>query len=329
MIPDKNRSKSLNSGAIDGWHFIKPLVSDTPCSRTDEPLIYAIISTWHDGDIIYDAVRNCFNNGCSKVFVLDNNSPDNSVSEAIRAGAEIAEIYDTEYYDDDLRIRKQNLFIKNIVETEAHRELWFITLDGDEFPTGIGSDTIQQTLGRMPGELRTIGSKAIDLYPNKGEEHIIGQHPASCFAYGINRIARCYCELSDWKHVAIRYFNGVYDISQCRGNHRPAHMLRNRTIYEPRHLTLPIFHAPIRNEINTRARLTALCGKNNELGYHRSIGDDKVIGGQGAIKRFHSLDMIYSQQWDKVELPHSQMYGRDIIGICPYPWKKLHPTLEY
>jgi hypothetical protein len=293
------------------------------------PLVYAIISSWYDSDIIYDTVRNCFNNGCTKVFLLDNDSPDNSVSEAIRAGAEVAEIYHTDYYDDDLRIRKQNEFVQRIVESEKHRELWFLSLDSDEFPTGYASDTIQQTLGRIPGDIRTIGSSAIDLYPLKDQIHTIGQHPASCYTHGINRIARCYCELSHWKHVALRYFNGVFDIAQGRGNHRPAHIRPNRTIYEAPSWNLPIFHVPIRNEVNARARLTALCSKTNKQGHHRSIGDDLVIGGQGAIKRFHSLDMIYQQQWDKVELPHSQMYGRDIVGICPYPWKALHPTLEY
>lgn len=329
MIPGKARNKQLNGGAPDNWNFVKPSISRTECNRQDMPLIYAIVSSWHDGDIIYDTVRNCFNNGCEKVFLLDNNSPDDSVSEAVRAGAEIAEIYDTEYYDDDLRIRKQNDFIRTIVEKYQHRELWFLALDGDEFPTGHGIDTIQQTLGRLPGEIRTIGSKGIDLYPQKDERHIIGQHPASCYSHGINRIARFACDLYHWKHVALRYFHGVFDIAQTRGNHRPASRVSHRPLYEPATLSLPIFHAPMRNEENARARLTALCGKKNEQGNHRSVGDDQVIDGQGAIKRFHSLDMIYSQQWDKVELPHSQMYGRHITGICPYPWQVLCPGLEY
>ena len=328
MIPDRARNKELNSGAPAGWHFNKPVVSNLACDRQDEPLVYAIVSSWYDGDIIYDTVRNCFNNGCTKVFILDNDSPDNSVSEAIRAGATIGEIYHTDYYDDDLRIRKQNDIVKNIVESEAHRELWFLSLDGDEFPTGIGNETIQQTLGRIPGNIRTIGSNAIDLYPNIGEQHTIGQHPAISYSYGINRTARCYCDLSHWKHVALRYFDNVFDIAQGRGNHRPAHIRINQTLQEPKDISLPIFHVPIRNEEHTRTRLTALCGK-NEQGQHRSIGDDLIIGSQGAIKRFHSLDMIYQRQWDKVELPHSQMYGKEIVGICPYLWRTLHPNLSY
>ena len=329
MIPGKDRNRQLNSGAPSGWHNVKPEIATLECDRNDKPLIYAIVSTWHDADIIYATVRNCFNNGIEKVFILDNNSPDDTVSEALRAGAIIAEIYETEYYDDDLRIRKQNNFVKHIVETERHRELWFITLDADELPSGYKDDTIQDTLGRLPGGIRTIGSKAIDLYPYNGQEYIPEKHPASCFTHGINRIAKFACNGKHWKHIALRYFNGRYDIAQSRGNHRPASPKMYSVVYGPAELELPIFHCPLRNKEAAIARLTELCHKKNDQGHHRSIGDDQVIQAQGAIKRFNSIESIYAGRWYEVELPHSQLYGRNIVGICPLPWNRLQPTLTY
>ena len=326
QIPGRERSKQLNHGAPDGWKLVKPTLSQLPTDRNDTPLVYVIISTWHDGDIIAATVGNCFENGCTKVFVLDNDSPDNTVFDAKLAGAEIAEVYKTEYYDDDLRIRKQNEFVKNIVETEKHRELWFVTLDADEFPIGTDGEEFRTTLGRLPGPIRTIGSNAIDLYPTGDEHYEVGSHPASCYSKGINRTAKFACAQHHWKHVAIRYFNGVYDIAQSRGNHYPA-TKRPVPILEPK-IELPIFHCPLRNRQDSYTRLTALCGKKDRNGFHRSAGDDDAIGGQGAIKRFKSLDAIYSQRWHEVELPHSQMYGRQIVGICPYPWRVLNPSLD-
>lgn len=327
IIPGRQRSRELNHGAPAGWHLIKPKLSPLQTDRTDKPLVYAIISTWHDGDIIAATVKNCFENGCTRVLVLDNASPDNSVEAAKAAGAEIAEVYQTEYYDDDLRIRKQNNIIKEIVEKEKNRELWFVTLDADEFPSGINGEPFRDTLGRLPGPIRTIGSNAIDLYPTGDERYEIGDHPATCFSQGINRTAKFACPQHHWKHVAIRYFNGLYDVAQSRGNHYPAMPTKTASILEPK-IELPIFHCPMRNYEDAKARLTALCGKQNDFGYHRSAGDDDAIGGQGAIKRFKSLEAIYAQKWHEVELPHSQMYGRQIVGICPYPWRVLNPSLN-
>ena len=325
-IPGKERSKELNHGAPDGWKLVKPTSSVLATDRNDTPLVYAIISTWYDGDIIAATVKNCFDNGCSRVYILDNDSPDNTVQQAKSAGAEIVEVYRTAYYDDDLRIRKQNEFISKIVTTEKHRELWFLSLDGDEFPTGHNGETFTTTLGRLPGPIRTIGSNAVDLYPTGDEVYVVGTHPALCYSKGINRTAKFACAKNHWKHVALRYFNGVYDIAQSRGNHYPA--MTGKLLVHESNIELPIFHCPMRNKADAYARLTALCGKKDANGYHRSAGDDDAIGGQGAIKRFKSLDAIYSQRWHEVILPLSHMYGRQIVGRCPYPWRVLHPNLD-
>jgi hypothetical protein len=326
--PGKKNSKLLNHGAPDGWVLVKPTLTDLPMLREDKPIVIAIISTWYDGDIITATIKNCFKNGCSKVYVLDNNSPDDTVAKARAAGAVVKEVYQTEYYDDDLRIRKQNEIIKKFIESKQHRDVWVLTLDADEFPIGYCGESIQDTLGKLPGEIRTIGSNAIDLYPLAGEVYEDGDHPASCFSSGINRTAKFACNQHHWKHVAIRYFNGAFDIAQSRGNHYPARPRNSTPILESK-LELPIFHCPLRNQDSAERRLTALCAKSDGQAFHRSAGDDDAIGSQGAVKRFNSLEAIYSQRWQDVELPHSQMYGRSIVGICPYPWRILHPELDH
>ena len=90
-----------------------------------------------------------------------------------------------------------------------------------------------------------------------------------------------------------------------------------------------LFHAPLRREEDARRRLDALCSKNDDLGgLHRSVGDDRLIGGQGAIKRWRSLDAVYSGRWKDVEHPHSQIYGRQVFGVTLYPWRVVAPDLS-
>ena len=108
MIPGVHSHRKLNGGAPPEWKITSPSLSRDVCSEKNAIDVVAIISTWFDADIIYANVRNCFLQGCSRVLLLDNDSPDESVKIAVSAGAEVAEVYSTEFYDDDLRIYREN-----------------------------------------------------------------------------------------------------------------------------------------------------------------------------------------------------------------------------
>jgi hypothetical protein len=322
----------MNGGAPAGWKTHFPIMRPDDLLRTPScAKVYAIVSSWFDGDIIEATVRNCFQNGCEKVFLLDNDSPDDSVKNASKAGAEVAEVYRTEYYNEDLRIKKQNEFVRSVVERENHEELWFVFLDADEFLTGWQGEPFAHSLRRVPPQFRTVGSNAIDLYPSGDERYIIGEHPAKCMSKGMFRQAGRWRrhERGCWKHVPLLYRNGVYDIAQCRGNHAPSLPPNAPLVFEP-DWGLWIFHAPIRREEDARRRLRALCAKGSGVGdKHRSAGDDQVTGGHGAIKRFRSLDAIFRQDWANIEQPHSQIYGRTVLGVTLYPWRKIAPELSW
>ena len=103
--PGRRRQQELNNGMPKGWRNRRPEgVPYTPIEKKDIQL-YGIVSTWYDADIIGAVVANCFDQGCSRVYLLDNFSPDNSVEVAKAAGAEVWKIYETTYYDDDYRVR--------------------------------------------------------------------------------------------------------------------------------------------------------------------------------------------------------------------------------
>jgi len=329
-VPGMARMRELNGGAPPGWK--KADVWEAPCEPANSPPVdaslKAVISTWFDADIIAANVRNCFANGFDEVFILDNDSPDNSVQAALSAGATLAEVYRTEFYDDDLRIRKQNEIIQREVPNGPAQQ-WWVTLDADEFITGRGGERLRETLFELPPHIRTVGSDVVDLYPTEGCQYVPGEHPAKIFPYGVRkREGRgTYCRKGHYKHVFLRYLNNEFDIAQTRGNHVPAVSGRNLRLWEPDFM-LPFFHAPFRRKEDMERRLSALCGKDVNLGgRHRSAGDDEVTGGNGAVKRWRSLEHVYAGQWDRVEMAHSQLYGRSVVGIALYPWRVIFPEL--
>lgn len=321
MIPGLLSHKKLNGGAPHQWKIVSPSLSKDPCDLNSKIEVIAIISTWFDADIIDANVINCFRQGCSRVLLLDNDSPDESVAIAVSAGAEVAEVYSTEFYDDDLRIQKENEIAREVMKVSGGSPMWILSLDADEFIHGHNGMTVAETLSLIPRTIRTVGSHAFDLYPTQKDQYVIGEHPGKHFHSGCLRIGT-FCQKNHWKHAAIRY-DGLFDIAQTRGNHSPAVAHRSLNISEPESVSLPILHAPFRRYDDSKRRLEALCGKNKSLqGKSRAFGDDQVTGNMGATKRWRSLEDVYEGRWDRVEIPHCKMlYGRQVTGISLYPWR--------
>jgi hypothetical protein len=324
-VPGKDRHKKLNGGSPLGWVIKTPKIIQHELTSSPASLV-GIISTWFDSDIIEANVKNCFKQGFDRVLILDNASHDKSVSRAVACGAQVGEVYETAFYDDDLRIAKENDIAKTAVESSSG-DLWVVSLDADEFLHGFGGLTVKESLCSLPQQVRIIGSHAVDLYPESPDAYKIGEHPGICMPNGCLRKG-VFCPNLHWKHVAIRYSNGLFDIAQTRGNHIPS---VSKVSHAPSEscFSLPIIHAPFRRYEDSRARLKRLCGKDKSLGNKpRSAGDDQVTGNMGAIKRWNCLEDVYAGRWDRVEIPHCRMlYGREVTGICLYPWKNFFKDL--
>ena len=325
-VPGKDRNKKLNGGAPVGWVIKTPKTLVHELTEFPASLV-AIISTWFDGDIIEANVSNCFKQGFDRVLILDNASGDESVSRAVACGAEVGEIYETAVYDDDLRIAKENGLARQSVEGSAG-DVWVVSLDADEFLHGFNGMTVKESLHSLPQQVQTIGSYAVDLYPESPDAYRIGEHPGTCMPSGCFRKG-IFCPQTHWKHVAIRYSNGEFKIAQTRGNHITSVPSSSPAPVESC-FSLPILHAPFRRYEDSKARLKRLCGKDKSLGNKpRSAGDDQVTGNMGAIKRWNCLEDVYAGRWDRVEIPHCRMlYGREVTGICLYPWKNFFQDLN-
>jgi hypothetical protein len=334
IVTAKQKTLRYNNGALPGYVSTKPAtVKFDDYHSSSQTMIYAIIGTWYEGDIIEATVKNCFANGCARVYIVDNNSPDNTCERAIAAGAQVLERYTTEFYDDDLRIRKMNEHMQRITMQEKHPNLWWLSLDADEFVCGPGGQRLLDYLAVLDERYTCIGCPAIDLYPTEPGDYEYSKHPADCMPMGMRRTHEI-CSMQHWKHPLLRYRNGRYTMSQSRGLHIPFTLRKYRHIHNPHDIPIEpdsqivMFHAPIRKREDTFKRLAAICAPQDKLnGYNRGSLDDTATKNNGAIKRWRTLEHVYAKEWDKVEFPHSQCYGRDITGIALLPWKRLLPTV--
>ncbi len=323
------QTKILNNGAPHGYKQSKPITfTGPPSPRTTKATLYAVIGSWFEGDIIAECVRNLKANGVEKIFLVDNDSPDDTVAKAEAAGVIDVRSFKTAYYDDDVRLRLMNSVMQEITEAEKLPELWWLSLDADEFPCGPNGERVIDFVNSLPPEVNCVGCDSIDLYPEGPDYYADGMHPADMMFKAIRRKEHrdIYCNRSHWKHPLTRQRGGVYELAQSRGAHVPYTTSGLQAVEPASELTL--FHAPLRRPENARKRLEALCGANQSLGGRpRSASDDKVTKGNGAVKRWRSLEAIYAGRWMDVELPHAQGYGGDITGIALYDWrKKLAPS---
>lgn len=294
--------------------------------------LYALIATWHDADIVAAAVKNCYAEGCDRVYVIDNDSPDGTAKAAVAAGAILAESYTTAYFQDVLRVRKMNAIIRDITESEKHDELWWMALDCDEMPRGPGRLTIRQFLEQLPEDCNTVGANAFDHYPTKPLANVPGEHPAKYQPMGWfrNWPTGGFCQQLHWKHPLNRYRNGKFTAIWLRGLHDSRTTEEHGPPIEPKE-SLLLHHFMFRNEADTRARHIALCAPNPALGgLHRSSPDDDAIASEGAMTRFRNLDLIYQGKWKEARMPHLQA-RRDLQkgGIPLVHWSKLFHDYEY
>jgi len=309
------------------WKFVQPSETLAATQQQAPPFVlYAMISTWYESDIVEAAVRNCFAHGCERVYILDNNSPDGTADIAQKAGAVLALSYSTDFYRDELRIGLLNKTMKAITEEERHSRLWWICLDCDEFIQVPGQQRLVDWLKYLNPRCNCVGAMSFDHYPTDKPENIPGFHPAVFQPYGMLRHLYV-CKNQHWKHPLLRYDNGNWNICHTRGLHAPFVKGGEKLIGPQEGLFL--HHFMFREEEFTRQRLKELCQPKPELqNAYRSIVDDNRLNGEGAIKRFKNLDLIYSQQWGLAELCHAQAFKLQ-HGIPVRHWSKLMSARDY
>src|SRR5438445_12873960 len=107
-----------------------------------EPLdrfrLFGVMGTWAEADVVAATVKNALTQGCERVYLLDNDSPDDTVQLASEAGATLGISYATDHMDEHLRTTLLNALVALVSLKEGDDHIWWLHVDADECPHGPG-----------------------------------------------------------------------------------------------------------------------------------------------------------------------------------------------
>jgi len=277
------------------------------------------MTTWFDADVIEATVKNALLQGCEEVYVLDNDSPDDTVKIARTAGATIERVYATEYFDDVLKTRLMNETVQTISEESGEDHIWWLYLDSDEFHHGPYGWTLRQYLSRLDRSFRIVGAKAFDHFPHAVPEYEPGRHPLDfqplCAARPLPSLFDI-CWLHHWKHPLIRWDRAAASLMPSVGFH---FVKADFQLLEPRQ-GIFMHHFQYRQESVTRRRLEAACGSPLKGPVPPRISLYDRVGASDLTRRWRTLDAVYQHRWREID--HQGDPGLP-LGVEPRPWTYL------
>jgi hypothetical protein len=278
--------------------------------------LFAIIPTWMEGDVIAATVRNALTQGCERVLVVDNASPDDTVAQAVAAGAELASSYETAALDEPLKGRIMNETVAAVSAADGRDHVWWLWLDADEFVHGPGGLTIRQFVDRLDRRFRIVGTRYFNHFPSDRPAMVPGYHPLDLQPL-CEEATASYCPGRHTKHHLQRWDRAGPTLRADSGFHR---VRCTELLLEPPVATFT-HHFPYRCDEVTRARLDRLCAL-DEGGHARVETYDEAmrIHGRrqsGMVRRRLSLDHVYAGEWAQV---HNMGHRDGRVGVQPLPW---------
>lgn len=305
--PFENLKEAYKSQIPDAWVQVSSAPSVKP-SKHPVPL-YGIIGTRNEDDIIYACVRNAFDQGCQKVFLIDNQSTDKTKEEALEAGAELFVNYETDKYYEMLRIRLMNDAVEKVSLDSKNNKTWWLWMDADEFPRGPDNKTIAAFLAELPEEVRVVGAKVVNHFPTSLPCYKTRTHPGKLMPFGepfdCNALKAKHCPLNHWKHPLHRFDRNASPIRALSGFHTancPEKILESQR-------AITIHHFPFREKENTFRRYQDLCKPDNSSGTRITQNSSARIDFDDSVsikkkscstRRYENLEFVYNGQWDKV-----------------------------
>jgi hypothetical protein len=285
-----------------------------------EPLasfgLYAIVVTWMEADVIGATVRNAFTQGCERVLLVDNDSPDGTVAAATDAGAELAASFSTPQLDELLKVRLLNETVASVSAASGHDHIWWLWLDADEFVHGPQGSTVRELLSSLDRHFRIVGTRYFNHYPDRRPEYLTGWHPLDFQPLCEERIGNL-CAVGHRKHNLQRWDRRGPPITSGLGFHSARCEV---TLSEP---TIDTYthHFPYRLQEVTRRRLDALCGRDGGGQSRVALHDRQVRRNAGTdsdmTKRYRTLSRVYARDWAHID--NLRRRGAR-IGVQLRPW---------
>jgi hypothetical protein len=274
--------------------------------RHPDPLsafsMWGLLTTYAEEDVIEATVRNAFAQGCERVLLVDNGSPDRTVERALGAGADLLEVYDTAAFDEFERTERNNATIASLTQEAPEPWVWWLQLDADEFPEGPDGRTVRAFLEGLDRSVRTVGARFVNHFPTPGAApaYVPGFLPLD-FQPLSEQEPFSYCWQRHYKHPLVRQDRGSPPIFLRPGSHS---LLRQggRRIVEASG-GIVVHHHQFRAEEDTRRRMALVASRlnRNEL----------------VAQRMRHLDDVYAGNWDAVRLYRGRLGDR---GVRPTPW---------
>lgn len=282
-----------------------------------EPLpsfrLFAIVGTWCEADVIAATVHNALTQGCERVYLVDNASLDDTVEQAVKAGAILARSFSTTGYDERLRIKLMTDTVRQVSQETAQSHIWWLWLDGDEFHHGPRGLTIREYLAHLDRRFRVVGSRVFNHFPDSEPAMISGFHPLE-FQTLCEEHPMDMCPMQHWKHALQRFDRNGPFLSPTAGFHKASCESR---LVEPKEGVF-MRHFSYREEATTRQRLSLLC-EQEEGDFRRISSVEQRFGESNSSKRFRSLDAVYGQRWAEVD----NQRRTAITGVQPRPWTTM------
>jgi Glycosyl transferase family 2 len=291
---------------VAGWQRFEP--ARRPPGGSPEPLIYGLAAVWNEDDVVYATVRNLLIQGADDVFVIDDASDDDTVSEAKAAGATV--IHDPSDGTFDERRRSERISqVMDERTAAAGRPVWWIVVDADEFPEGPDGTTIRELVRTLPSRVDTVGSRVLEHYPGLGSAPKPRHHPLDEL-----RNARWHdnpaCPAGHWKHQVLRLPEpGAFRF--LPGRHAVAAPPLGRPVIEST-ASLLMHHFPLRDRERTVRKLSAA-----EAG--RYAGSDP-FSRRRLETRLRMIDLAYQERY---RLLPNMFPGEPKTGTSVRDWHDL------
>lgn len=257
--------------------------------RTDAPL-FVLMCTWNEEDIVHASVKNAFDLGADRVFLMDNGSTDSTVSEAISAGAELVMSFVTEQFDELYKYRLMNGEIRRISETAETSHIWWWLKDADEFLEVPGDQNLVEFLADVDSRCRIVGARVFDHYPLPGRPYVPRTDPITVQPLCREKVDHR-CTLTHHKHPVFLWKAAGREIAVEPGFHQLR--CHGEVLYEPP-TSLVLHHHPFRNEADARSRLVAL----RYRGSTKATADASADSHMRA--RLESLEAVYRGDYSQV-----------------------------
>jgi hypothetical protein len=262
-------------------------------------------------DVVEATVRNAFAQGVEAVYLVDNASTDATVERAVAAGATLAESFATDVYEERIRILFMNGVVARVSLASGESHIWWLWLDGDEFPEGPDTMTVAEYLRSLDRRFRLVGSTYYNHFPVEPPAYIPGFHPLDfqpmCERFLPDQPR--YCTQPHWKHPLQRFDRSGPFLGALQGFHG-ATVVMGAKVAEPVG-GIVTHHFPYREETATRRRMELLCGGPDRNAYNDSIGNSSIK------KRFETLDAVYSGRFDAVDSLEAHVPR---LGVHPTAW---------